>query len=225
MPATRYDRGIWNRLLFTMQITEEILISILICSIPERKEKRGFLLSELADQIDILPIEFGMLEVKIDDSKSFLNGGLSIGEKRTNLVKQATGKYLFFLDDDDTIAPNYIETIMSLCLEDRDVCTFRSFYKLVDYWGLVDMRLDYHVNDQANPNYIIRRPPWHICPVRTEFAQLYDFEDVNNAEDFEWMRKVLTHCTTEAHTDKIIFQYNHGKHSEADKIENYVQPE
>ena len=79
----------------------------------------------------------------------------------------------------------------------------------------------YRVNDQFTPNYTVRRPAWHICPVRSEFAKLYEFKDINNAEDYEWIEKVTAHCTTEAHTDRIIFQYNHGKHSEADKIENH----
>jgi hypothetical protein len=198
-------------------------LSILIPSIPERKDKLIRLHAELYKQAfeinNTFPI-LGHIEVLVDDSKSFLNGGLSIGKKRSALVKRAQGKYLNFLDDDDTIAPNYVKTLLELCSYNKHVCTFRSLFKLKDYWGIVNMSLSNKENEQATPDKMIQRPPWHICPIWTEFARKYEFSDINNAEDYQWMEKVLSHCQTEAHTDKIIFQYNHGDHSEADKIEN-----
>lgn len=199
------------------------MLSILIPSIPSRVGKAKKLLSELNQQISAIS-HFDMLgsvEVVYECSNAFLDGGPSIGKKRNGLVQVSNGKYVCFLDDDESVAPNYIETLMRLCNQDADVCTFRSLAKLNTYWAILDMRLEYKVNDQLTPNYTVRRPPWHICPVRAEFAKLYEFEDINNAEDFAWFEKVLQHCSTEAHTDKILFQYNHGLHSEADRIKNY----
>lgn len=199
-------------------------LSILIPSIPERSEKLKMLQKELYKQAFNLHASFpghGYIEVLVDDSKSFLNGGLSIGKKREALIKRANGRYVNFLDDDDTISPEYVKTLLELCSYGRHVCTFRSLFKLNDYWGLVNMSIYNKENEQATPERMIQRPPWHICPVWTEFARIYPFNDVNNAEDFEWMEKVLSHCENEAHTDKILFQYNHGDHSEADKITNH----
>lgn len=197
------------------------LLSILIPTIPARigrfnnlwddlEVQRGKLIQNHPSICDI--------EILVDNSKSFLDGGLSIGEKREKLMMRSSGKYVCFLDDDETIPNNYLESIVRLCLQDADVVTFRAMARLKDYWGLVDMRLAYKVNDQMTPDYTVRRPPWHICPVKSKYAKIYQFEDKNNAEDFEWMEKVLQHCTTEAHTDRILFMYNHGNHSEADKI-------
>lgn len=199
------------------------MLSILTPSIPSRWKNLERLRTELKKQcVYIEGVEvLGNIEWLIDDSDSFLDGGLSIGKKRESLVKRATGKYVCFLDDDDSPSPNYIETLMRLCNQDQDVCTFRSLIKLEQYWGIVNMKLAYLVNDQFSAEHTIRRPPWHICPVRTEFAQLYEFQDINNAEDFSWFENVLKHCTTESHTDRILFQYNHGRHSEADKITNH----
>jgi glycosyltransferase involved in cell wall biosynthesis len=205
-----------------MNNTGITILSILIPSIPKRADKLSKLFYNLLNQIDQLKQHetLGKVELIVDDSISFLEGGLSIGKKRQALVNEATGKYLCFLDDDESIAPNYVETLIRLCNCDLDVCTFRSIIKLESAWGMVDMRLVYKTNDQFSPEYILRRPPWHICPVRSEFAKLYEFEDINNAEDYAWFEKVLTHCTTEAHTDRILFQYNHNKDSEADLITN-----
>lgn len=205
-----------------MNNTGITILSILIPSIPKRADKLSKLFHILWAQIDQLKQHemLGKVEIIVDDSVSFLDHGLSIGKKRQGLVNEATGKYLCFLDDDESIAPNYVETLLRLCNCDLDVCTFRSIIKLESAWGMVDMRLVYKTNDQFSPEYIMRRPPWHICPVRSEFAKLYEFEDINNAEDYAWFEKVLSHCTTEAHTDKILFQYNHNKNSEADLITN-----
>lgn len=197
------------------------MLSILIPSIPERSLKCDILKGKLHAQINEF-MKFhktiGSVEVLIDNSKRFLDGGLSIGKKRQALVQRASGKYLCFLDDDETIAPNYIETLMRLCHEGHDICTFRAMVKLSNMWGVVNMSLNNLENEQLHPDGIVQRPPWHMCPVRSVYAKMFEFPDLNNAEDFVWMEQVLKCCKTESHTDKIIFQYNHGDHSEADKI-------
>lgn len=204
-----------------------IILSVLIPTIPARKDLLDSLWDDLWKQNNELnwghPM-LGLVEFLIDDDRRFLDGGLSIGKKRQKLVEMASGKYLCFLDDDEIIAPNYLETLVRLCNEDKDVCTFRNLTKLDNFWTVVDMSLSHTENEQATPNAIVKRRPWHICPVRSEFAKRYEFEDSNYGEDWQWFERVLSHCQTEAKTDAIIHQYNHSKiTSEADKITNYVQ--
>lgn len=201
------------------------MLSILIPCLPEIRSASINALYETLDRQRspyTAAMPFGCVEIVVDNRPHFFNGGPSIGKKREALVKRATGRYCAFIDDDDIPAPNYIATLMMLCQKNADVCTFRSLYKLADYWGIVNHSLKNTENEQATPEGIIQRPPWHICAVRTEYAQRYDFQDINNAEDWLWMQQVLTHCKTEAHTKRIIYQYNHGPHSEADKITNHV---
>lgn len=203
-----------------------IILSILIPSIPEHVHLLEKLKSELHTQIITLHAvhpTLGRVEVLINDSIRYLDGGLSIGKKREALVKQAEGRYVAFCDCDDWIAPNYIESLVRLCHHGRDIVTFRNITRLDSYWMLVDMSLNYQ-NDQANPNITVRRKPWTICPVRKEFAKMFPFPDTNYSEDSEWMDKVLTMCTTEAHTEQILHEYRHSKlTSEADKITAHVQ--
>jgi glycosyltransferase involved in cell wall biosynthesis len=198
-----------------------IILSILIPTIPERSNMFTTLFNEVYRQISYLNTThptLGKVEVLIDDSPKFLDGGLSIGKKREALLKRAEGQYLCYLDDDETIAPNYVETLVRLCEANRDVVTFRNLTKTETYWTIIDMSLKYTVNDQASPDFITRRRPWHICPVKSHLAKKYTFLDSNYGEDFEWMNQVLKNCTTEAHTDAVLHIYNHGKHSESDKI-------
>lgn len=199
------------------------LLSILIPSIPERGRQLAYLLEELYRQYDEFiahhALSIGDAEILVDDSKKFLSGGLSIGKKRESLIERAEGKYLCFLDDDESIAPNYFETLMRLCFERKDVCTFRNISRLDNYWMIVDMSLAHRINEEATPDKMITRRPWHICPVKSEYAKQYSFEDSNYGEDWNWMEKVLTHCQTEAKTNAVLHGYHHSsKTSEADKI-------
>jgi glycosyltransferase involved in cell wall biosynthesis len=147
-----------------------------------------------------------------------LDGGLSIGAKRQTLLDRSNGQYVCFLDDDDEVSPNYVESLLRMTFEEKDVCSFRCIAKLPNNWALIDMGL-YNSNQQINPDTITRRLPWHICPVRSDYAKLHKFNDNSNyGEDWEWFSKVVDRCNTEAHTDKILFSYNQGKHSEADNI-------
>jgi hypothetical protein len=201
------------------------ILSVLMATTPEREPMFTPLYNELMRQVSYVNTfhpSLGSIEVVVDGSKRFLDGGLSIGKKRETLVQRATGKYLCFLDSDESIASNYLETIVRLCHRDADVVTFRSFAKLKAYWCLIDMGLHYP-NDQANPNYTVRRSPWHVCPVRSYFAKLYSFSDINYGEDWLYFEQVLKHCTTEAKTESIIHSYQHGDHSEADKIVQSIE--
>lgn len=203
-----------------------MLLSILIPTLPSRIERFNSLFVNLAFQKSAFAMfhsTIGASEIIVNNEESYLNGGPSIGHKRQKLINEASGKYVLFLDDDEDIAPNYIETLMRLCSEDKDICTFKSIAKMDNYWMTVDMSLAYSENEQANPEGIKRRP-WHICPVRSYFAKLHSFEDINYGEDFKWMEQVLQHCQTEAKSNYILHQYNHSsKFSEADKITNHVQ--
>lgn len=204
-----------------------MILTVLIATIPDRFDIFSKLSDELFRQKTYLQTthpSLGEVQILVDGSKKYLDGGLSIGAKRQSLLERAHGDYVCFLDDDESIAPNYLETLVRLCHKRQDVCTFRNLSKMANFWTVIDMGLHYP-NDQASPMFMTRRKPWHICPVKREFARLYRFEDVNYGEDFGWMEKVLTHCTTEAKTDAIIHVYNHGTHSEADKITNHVQSE
>lgn len=198
-----------------------VKLSILMPTILDRVEMWSKLFNEVNRQIalaETLWPHYGEVEVIVDGGAKFLDGGLSIGKKRESLVNSANGEYLLFLDDDEWIAGNYIETLLRQCQYDVDVCTFRSMAKLEQYWTVIDMSLLHDVNEEAHPDRIVKRRPWHINAIKASIAKQFKFDDISYGEDWKWMEQVLTLCKSEAHTDAIIHEYRHGKHSEADKI-------
>lgn len=199
-----------------------MILSILCATTPDREPMFTPLYNEVMRQITYMQTvhpSLGRIEVLVDDSPRFLDGGLSIGAKREALLKRASGKYLCYLDSDENIAPNYVEVLVRLCSKDCDVCTFKNLTKTDTYWTIVDMSLNYHVDDQASPNFVTRRKPWHVCPVKSVYAKMVHFPDTNYGEDAAWMNKVLEFCTTEAKSEAVIHCYVHSsKISESDKI-------
>lgn len=199
------------------------ILSILIPTIEERFELCSKLFGKLFIQMghdelvrldDNLVkhkfyLEDDIIEVLVDDRIKFRDGGPSIGAKRQTLLDSCTGLFCGFLDDDEDIAGNYIETLIELCKQDKDVCTFKSFIQLEQYWGIVNMRLRY-VNEQMSPDYEVHRAPWHMCPVRSSIAKKYKFPDENYAEDWNFMIQVLADVQTEAHSERIIHSYRHN---------------
>jgi hypothetical protein len=186
-------------------------LSILIPTLPQRKKMFNILYKNLMAQIDFVHTthpSLGQVEILFDSSKKFLKGGLSVGAKRDALKCRATGDYLVFVDDDDIVAPNYLESVLRLSESNPDIITFRSLYKSSTYWGIVDMNLNHSENEQMNDTAIVKRQPFHVCPIRTTIAQQHSFPDINNAEDWGWMVKVLSDCKTQAHSDQILHQYN-----------------
>lgn len=200
-----------------------MILSILIPSIPERRDKLTALLDELYTQIlnlNRVHPSLGSVEILVDDSAKFTEGGLSIGGKRDLLVQRAGGKYLCFIDDDDSVMPNYIEELVRQCNEGKDIVTFRAIIKNDHYCGLIDMDLINTVNTEVNPHGTIARTPWHICPVLAQHAKSEPFnKELIHNDDWDWMVRVLKRIKTQAHSDMILTQYNHSETgSEADKI-------
>ena len=88
-------------------MVEIIKLSILIPSIPERKEQLDYLLNKLRP----IPFVRDHCEIIVDNSKRHDEGGLSVGYKRQALLDKAKGEYIWFLDDDDDFAPELFQQI------------------------------------------------------------------------------------------------------------------
>lgn len=207
-------------------IEPKVLLSILVPTTPDRDEQYRGLKAELDRQINIFSNthwefirDFGHIELIIDKSKRYLDGGLSIGGKRQKLLQMSSGRYICYMDSDDFVAPNYIETLARLCSRDKDCVSFKALFKCDSYWTVINMSLHHKRDEQATPHKEVKRKIWQICPIKRDIAIHHSFSELNHSEDAEWLNRVLPNLKSEAHTSKILTQYNHSDTgSEADKI-------
>ena len=91
-----------------------VRLSILIPTVPRRKEQLESLLSNLYRQAT----EETEVLVFLDNKKR------SLGKKRNDMLVMAQGEYLTFIDDDDRVSNDYVETLLQATKTGEDVINF-----------------------------------------------------------------------------------------------------
>lgn len=186
---------------------DDVLFSVLILSIPSRLEKLTKLYSFLQNQIKDAPVEVLCL---VD------NKAMTIGEKRNRLLTCARGKYLAFLDDDDMVSDDYIDSIVDAIRNNHeaDVIAFNQHCTVNGKEFLVDFNLN-HQNEparlDANGNYAdIKRKPYHMCVWKSVIAKNTPFPDVSYGEDLAWIMSLSMRCRKQYKINKILHYYQYS---------------
>lgn len=172
-------------------------LSILICHLLSRAEKLRGLYNDLKSQSINLPVE---ILVAGD------NGELPIGVKRNNLLVQAKGDYVAFVDDDDDVADDYVSSILK-ALESKPDC--------VGIEGILKSNLGnsifrhsiqfqgWYTGDDA-----FYRTPNHLNPIRREIALSICFPGVSFGEDQQYSDALRRRLRTEEYIGHPIYFYN-----------------
>ena len=190
-------------------------LSILIPSIPSRFDKLLATYNQIASMCEGKDIEV----LAFTDNKK-----RTIGEKRDALVQMSNGKYVMFVDDDDTLLS--VDEIYEATLEDVDVITFKQECLNADKSTfVVDFGLGNIIehNKDENGNYIdCKRPPFHVCAWHKKYKE-FRFPNVNYGEDWAWVEQFVKYAQTEVHIDKVLHKYNFDpKVTEASTEDNDV---
>ncbi len=173
--------------------------SILIPSVPARRAAAAALYDELEHQAEGLDVEILLL---LDNHKR------SIGKKREALVQASRGRYVAFVDDDDTVSGNYVQAIIEASELNPGVITFDSSC-VID--GAQAVRIRHGLsndNEQYNPAGF-KRKPWHINAWPGDLARAWPFPDLNYGEDWPWCESMLRFVRTERHIDDVLYHYRY----------------
>lgn len=183
-------------------MTEPVL-SILICTLPDRSAMLGVLLLELQRQIreeapDVVEILF---ERHPTDNT---------GMKRNRLLEEAIGKYIIFVDDDDWIAPTYISEILSAANNDTDCISINGIYT-EDGANPVMWRMgkDYpnETADESGVPVFIRAFN-HIGAAKRGLALMARFPDnTGHGEDKQYSENIKPWLKTETRIENPIYFY------------------
>lgn len=137
------------------------------------------------------------------------NKSMVLGDKRNELVRMASGDYVVFVDDDDRIEPDYIETVLhAVTTHDCDVVTW-----------LVNVSLDgkpptpcvYSLrwSDDQNAPHEYRRLPNHMCAIKRELVEQTPFPSLICGEDTDFAHRIRKLLRTEHHIDRVLYHYDY----------------
>lgn len=175
-------------------------LSILIASLGRRHTQLQALLDILMPQVNR---HKGNIEVIVYQN----NGGLSIGEYRQTLLREARGQYVCFIDDDDSIPKFYCKKIMDNLGK--------------DYVGF-KVKLTNNEIERPPVYHSIRYPGWfqdehgyyrgvtHLNPIKRSIALKGTFHTNGSGEDENWAREVRPYVKTENFIDSFMYFYLHN---------------
>lgn len=200
---------------------DDIVISILILSIPSRTESVTALMKKLEGQLgNRRSVEILVLT----DNKS-----QSISEKRNVLLRSARGKFVCFMDDDDGIANNYVDALLTAATQNPtvDCISFDQFCSLDGEpmnvsFGIGNPHGQLWRNEEGLLGDI-KRPPYHMCLWRREIAQSEEFRPMYGAngqstEDIDWLMRLYPKVQTEYHIPEPMHMYIYNSNSTASLV-------
>lgn len=177
----------------------EKVLSILICSLDERKEDLQRLVSVLKPQLN------AQTEVKlcIDNKES------TTGAKRNKLLESAAGKYVVFIDDDDLVSEDYVSEILQASNYNPDAIVFKG-YMTTNGTNKKKFELSKDF-PYVTQNDVYLRYPNHIVPIRSTIAKKFKFPDKVYGEDYEWATQIHKSklIQSEVKIDKQLYYYLH----------------
>lgn len=179
-----------------------IILSILICSLEERKKELGFIFEKLLHQ----RLSYASkIEVLIESD----NREITIGEKRNILLSRAQGEYICFVDDDDDISNDYIESIMK-ALESKPDCV--GIEGTIDYMGIkgIFKHSRQFQSWYTGPDAFYRTPN-HLNPVKREIALRIGFPPQSFGEDQIYSNGIKRMLKTEVYINHPIYFYKKEK--------------
>jgi hypothetical protein len=179
------------------------ILSILICSLAERKNSLARLLLTLMRQCgELLSVE----EKKIEDCEIQIysfekveiivatdNRSITTGAKRNILYELASGIMVASHDDDDIPAAYYVEQALKAAEQDVDAIAING-HMTTDGANPIPWRISkdnpYCSSRDEKGNEIYLRWHNHICFIRRSIATQFKFPDITHGEDFDWSKRI-----------------------------------
>lgn len=164
------------------------------------------LINELVTQYDkksveILLIDDGCKELRFDEYTQFKNinvihqDNIGVAKTRNKGIELAKGKYIAFIDSDDMITMDYIETLLkAIDTYDTDVINFNWY----------DMTEHIEIRKPHNP------APWKQI-YKKETIPRFREDLPYGREDVAWQEEIDSGKYTITYLDKMIYMYNSNR--------------
>ena len=181
----------------------DIELSVLIPGISERLPCQVY--ADLCAQMVGKPVEI----LYFGDSRA-----MTVGRKRNILLAVAQGKWFAFVDDDDSVAPNYLSCLLAATKAappETGVIVFgqdciHADTELVEHctYGL---EFPYESGPNPDGSHWWRGKPAHTMCWRTDAVQTVEFPEGNFGEDVGWVARACERVKVEYRLDETLYYY------------------
>lgn len=180
-----------------------MLLSILICTVPQRKEFLRRLCEGLYKQLVSSKWKNFVEIIVVED-----NFKITTGKKRNILIDKSIGKYVCFIDDDDIVSDNYIEALLPILEKDLYDCvgwkySFVFYGKQIGPLGTISLQNTEWLDTIER----LCKPICHFSQVRASIAALVKFPDRSHGEDAMWSKEIGKLLKTEYFLDEVMYNY------------------
>ena len=180
-------------------------LSILIPSVSERRKR-------------FIPISFEMLYSQLeslpDDMQKDIeiiylidNKTMMLGDKRNLMIDMAKGEYVVFVDCDDRIEPDYIESLYDATKSGMDAIVFQASVSINEDLAKICYYSKDNRRDFNTPTEYYRIPN-HICCLKKEVSKKVSFPSLKRGEDAGYSKLLLPHIKSEHKINRVLYHYD-----------------
>ena len=180
------------------------ILSILIPSLHDRYNYLTRILNQISSQPEHL-LNQCEIQVNIDGRYK------TTGEKRNQLLSASSADYIVFIDDDDSISPNYLEQIFIGISKNVDAIAITSLYSPDDIETCGSPRIVKHSKDYVwaeTPEAYLRNIT-HICPVKRDLALQVGFPPTTFGEDISYSSGLTSLVKEEYLIEDVIYTHQY----------------
>jgi len=200
------------------------ILSILIPTMPSRKEVREKLIESLVSKIDCdQPVVSFKNDMQTYHYKSHLveilvceDDKLIIGQKRQLMLEMAIGQYVAFVDDDDKVSDQYVSLILSALEQNPDVVGLIGTYSYnggpMATWEISKRFTKWSQSVKNGKTHYLRSPN-HLAPIRRSIALQIGFKNIGHGEDADYSKRLVKAglCKTEVKINTPLYWYDDRK--------------
>lgn len=186
-----------------------MILTIAIPTIVTRQDKFNRLIDRIAAQITYYGYGKEVEVISECDNKE-----ISIGKKRDNLIRKANGDYIVMIDDDDTIANNYILVVVNALSKAPDCIGYLERIKHSNKTSCISLKNPCWMDNYGGYDYV--RTPFFKVPIKTELCRQVGCSDMRFGEDHDFAKKIYPLLKTEEFINDYmyIYQYNREPHNQ-----------
>ena len=182
-----------------------MILTLLIPTIADRREMFENIYSILKTQI-LKNQNKNKIEILVDNSNN------TIGAKRNNLLEKSKGEYIAFIDDDDEVSSDYIDTLINAIKSKPDCVSLRG----VITWNgsnpeLFEHSVKYSAYATTTNEIKYERFPNHLNCIKSSIAKQFKFKEINFGEDTDWATQIFQSglLKKEVYIDKVLYHYKY----------------